>query len=391
MNTEEIRRLDERWAMPTYKRKPIAFVRGEGARLWDAEGKEYLDFLTGISVSSVGHCHPAVAEAIRDQAGTYIHASNLFHSDKRALLAERLCRSSLGGKAFLCNSGAEAVELAIKLVRKHAHGRGIDEPEVVVLEGAFHGRTMGAVSATPKMAQNESFAPYLPGFRPVPRDDAAALDEAVGASTAAVMLEPIQGEAGIHPVSDEVIVAAREACERTGAILVFDEIQTGMGRTGSLWAYEQLPVRPDLMTTAKALGGGLPVGAAVSSEELADVLEPGDHGSTFAGAPLVAAAALAAFDVIDDAELLRSVRELGGRLREGLEAMDGVTEARGRGLMIGVGLADGIDADEVHDRLLEDGLVANVPAEGTLRLLPPLVIGEAEVDEALDKIGRALG
>jgi predicted acetylornithine/succinylornithine family transaminase len=391
MNSEEIGLLEERWAMPTYKRKPIAFVRGEGARLWDAEGKEYLDFLAGISVSSVGHCHPAVVEAIRGQAGTYIHASNLFGSDRRAELARRLCESSLGGRAFICNSGAEANELAIKLARKHAHGRGIEEPEIVVLEGAFHGRTMGSLSATPGLAANESFAPYLPGFRAVPRDDAAALSDAVGESTAAVLLEPIQGESGIHPVPDEVIAAAREACERTGAILIFDEIQTGMGRTGSLWAYEQLSVRPDLMTSAKALGGGLPIGACVSTPELGEVLEPGDHGSTFAGGPVVAAAALAAFDVIDDPELLRRVRELGGRLREGLQMMDGVDEVRGRGLMIGVGLAEGIDADEVHDKLLADGLVANVPAEHTLRLLPPLVIGEAEVDEALEKIGRALG
>jgi predicted acetylornithine/succinylornithine family transaminase len=391
MNTEEIRELEQRWAMPTYKRTPVAFVRGEGARLWDADGREYLDFLTGISVSSVGHCHPAVVEAIREQAGTYIHASNLFLSDRRAELARRLCESSLGGKAFLCNSGTEANEVAIKLARKHAHGRGVAKPEIVVLEGAFHGRTMGALSATPGLSANESFSPYLPGFRFVPRDDAEALKRAVGDATAAVMLEPVQGESGIHPVPDDVIAAAREACDEAGAILIFDEIQTGMGRTGSLWAYEQLSVRPDLLTSAKALGGGLPIGACVSNEELADVLEPGDHGSTFAGAPVVAAAALAAFEVIDDPELLRRVRELGGRLRDGLEAMKGVDAVRGRGLMIGVGLAAGIDAQGVYDRLLEDGLVVNVPAERTLRLLPPLVVGQAEIDEAVEKIGRALG
>jgi predicted acetylornithine/succinylornithine family transaminase len=390
MSSDELRELDQRWSMPTYKRAPVALVRGEGARLWDAEGREYLDFLTGISVSSVGHCHPKVVEAIREQAGTLIHASNLFQSDRRTELARRLCESSLGGKAFLCNSGTEATEVAIKLARKHAHGRGVGEPEIVVLEGAFHGRTMGSLSATPGLAANESFAPYLPGFRAVPSNDAEALTAAVGDRTAAVMLEPIQGESGVHPIPDDVIVAAREACERTGAILIFDEIQTGMGRTGSLWAYEQLPVRPDILTSAKALGGGLPIGACVSNEALADVLEPGDHGSTFAGGPVVAAAALAAFDVIDDPELLRRVRELGGRLCDGLEGLDDVEEARGRGLMVGVGLAEGIDAKEVHDRLLDDGLIVNVPADRTLRLLPPLIIGEAEVDEALEKIGRAL-
>ena len=229
-------------------------------------------------------------------------------------LAERICDSSLDGKAFLCNSGTEANECAIKLARKHAHDRGIAEPEIVVLEGAFHGRTMGAVSATPGMAANESFAPYLPGFVTVPRDDPDALRAAVGERTAAVMLEPIQGESGIHVTGEDVIAAAREACDAAGALLVFDEIQAGMGRTGSLWAYEQLPARPDVMTTAKALGGGMPVGACVAAPDHADTLQPGDHGSTFAGGPLVAAAALAAFDVIDDPALLRGVRERGGRL-----------------------------------------------------------------------------
>ena len=277
--------LDQRWLMPTYKRADVTFVRGEGARLWDDSGKEYLDFLAGISVCSVGHCHPAVVEAVREQAGTLTHVSNLYRTEGGAQLAQRLCESSLGGKAFLCNSGAEANECAIKLVRKHARGRGITDPEIVVLEGAFHGRTMGAVSATPSMAENESFAPYLPGFVPVPRDDAGALRKAVGERTAAVMVEPIQGEAGVVPVSDDVLAAARSACDESGAVLVVDEIQTGMGRTGSLWAYEQTPVRPDVMTTAKALGGGLPAGACIATPELADTLQPGDHGSTFAGGP----------------------------------------------------------------------------------------------------------
>ena len=379
----ELQELEARWVMQTYARMPVEFVRGEGARLWDSDGNEYLDFLAGISVCSVGHCHPAVVEAVREQVGTLTHTSNLYLTEGGVLLARRLASSSLGGKAFLCNSGTEANECAIKLVRKHAHGRGIAQPEIVVLEGAFHGRTMGSLSATPGLATNDSFVPYLPGFRTVPRDDPDALRAAVGDGTAAVMLEPIQGETGVHVVPDEVIAAAREACDVAGALLVFDEIQTGMGRTGSLWAYEQLPVRPDVMTTAKALGGGLPVGACVTTPDAGDVLEHGDHGSTFAGGPMIAVASLAAFDVIDDPELLRGVRDLGARFCEGLEGIDAVAEVRGRGLMVGARL-EGADARETAERLLDRGLIGNPIGGDTLRFLPPLVIGEAEVDEALE-------
>jgi acetylornithine/N-succinyldiaminopimelate aminotransferase len=390
MKLAELQELEARWAMQTYARAPVELVRGEGARVWDSDGKEYLDFLAGISVCSVGHCHPAVVEAVREQVGTLTHTSNLYLTEGGVRLAQRLCESSLGGRAFLCNSGTEANECAIKLVRKHAHGRGVAEPEIVVLEGAFHGRTMGSLSATPGLATNESFAPYLPGFRPVPRDDPDALRGAVAERTAAVMLEPIQGETGVNVVPDEAIAAAREACDAAGALLLFDEIQTGMGRTGSLWAYEQLPARPDVMTTAKALGGGLPVGACVTTPETADVLERGDHGSTFAGGPLIAAASLAAFDVIDEAELLRRVRDLGGRLTDGLREIDAIAEVRGRGLMVGARL-EGVDAKDAASRLLAEGLIVNPIGQDTLRFLPPLVIGEAEVDEALDVLGRALG
>jgi len=386
----ELQDLESRWMMRTYARAPVEFVRGEGARLWDSDGKQYLDFLAGISVCSVGHCHPDVVEAVREQVGTLTHTSNLYLTAGGVRLAQRLCESSLGGRAFLCNSGAEANECAIKLVRKHAHGRGIAGPEIVVLEGAFHGRTMAALSATPGLATNESFAPYLPGFRVVPRDDPDALAAALGETTAAVMLEPIQGETGVNVVPDSVIVAAREACDSSGALLVFDEIQTGMGRTGSLWGYEQVPARPDVLTTAKALGGGLPVGACVTSEGTADVLEVGDHGSTFAGGPLVAAAALAAFDVIDDRELLRRVRELGGRLCDGLGQIEAISEVRGRGLMVGARLDDG-GAKDVASAALAEGLVVNPIGEETLRFLPPLVVGEEEVDEALEIIRRVLG
>ena len=390
MDLSALQGLEARYVMQTYKRAPVEFVRGEGARLWDAEGKEYLDFVSGVSVCSVGHCHPAVVEAVREQAGRLIHVSNLFYTEPGVRLAERLCESSLGGRAFLTNSGTEAIECAIKLARKHAHRRGIAEPEIVTVERAFHGRTMGSMAATPGLAANPDFGPMLPGFRSVPIDEPGALRAAVGERTAAVMLEPILGEAGVYPLAEEMLVAAREACEESGALLILDEIQTGIGRTGSLWAHEQTPVRPDVMTTAKALGGGLAVGACLASPEAAEVLEPGDHGSTFAAGPLASTAALAVLDVVDDPGLLRRVRELGASLSESLAAIDGVREVRGRGLMIGVGLEDGIDAAAVAARALEAGLVVNVPEPSSLRLLPPLVISGEEAERASSVIAVAL-
>jgi acetylornithine/N-succinyldiaminopimelate aminotransferase len=387
---EETRALEERYLMRTYKRAPVDFVRGEGALLWDSEGNEYLDFLTGISVCSIGHCHPAVVTAVCAQSARLMHVSNLFYTEPMARLAQRLSESSLGGRVFFCNSGTEAVECAIKVARKHAHGRGISAPEIVSFEGEFHGRSYGALSATPGLSRNQALGPMLPGFRSVPHNDADALREAVGANTAAVLIEPIQGEAGVYPTSDEALLAARQACDETGALLILDEIQTGMGRTGSLWAYQQTPVRPDLITTAKALGGGVPIGACITGPEAADVLEPGDHGSTFAGGPVATSAALAVLDVIDDPALLRGVRELGGVLREGLAELDGVREVRGRGLMIGVGLEDGIDAAALGAALLGRGLVVNVPRPDTIRLLPPLVVEREQIERAVGLIAGSL-
>jgi acetylornithine/succinyldiaminopimelate/putrescine aminotransferase len=285
---------------------------------------------------------------------------------------------------FFTNSGTEANECAIKLVRKHAHGRGVEAPEIVSFERDFHGRSYGALAATPGLAADPAFAPMLPGFRSVQSGDVEGLRAAVGDSTAAVLIEPIQGEAGVYPVADEMLVAAREACDAHGALLILDEIQTGLGRTGSLWAYEQTPVRPDLLTTAKALGGGLPIGACITSPEPGEVLGPGDHGSTFAGGALAATAALTVLEIVDQPGLLRAVRDLGSRLRDGLVELDGVREVRGRGLMLGVGLESGLDASRLASALLEAGLVVNVPEPETLRLLPPLIIGEDEVAAALD-------
>jgi predicted acetylornithine/succinylornithine family transaminase len=390
VNLTDLQALEQRYLMRTYKRAPVEFVRGEGALLWDAEGKEYLDFLAGISVCSVGHCNPDVVEAVREQAGRLMHTSNLFYTESMVRLAERLSESSLGGRVFFSNSGTEANECAIKIARKHAHRRGISAPEIISFERDFHGRTYGSLSATPALAANPDLAPMLPGFRAVPFDDPEALRAAVGESTAAVLIEPIQGEAGIYPLGEETLLAARQACDESGALLIFDEIQTGVGRTGSLWAYQQTPVRPDVLTSAKALGGGMPIGACVTSPETSEVLEPGDHGSTFAAGPLASVAALAVLEIVDDAALLRGVRERGAKLRDALLALDGVEAVRGRGLMLGVGLAGDLDAAAIGADLLERGLIVNVPEPGTLRLLPPLTVDSDQIERAVATIAAAL-
>ena len=370
--------------MPTYARHPVRFVRGEGARLWDDEGNEYLDFLAGISVSSVGHCHPRVVEAIRAQAGELIHVGNLFYTEPMTRLAERLARGSLGGTVFFTNSGAEAVEAALKLARKAKAGG-----DVVVLHRGFHGRTYGALSATPQESKQAPFAPLVPGFKPV-EPTAEAVAAAVDERTAAVLLEPIQGESGVWVLPDELLHAAREACDAAGAALIYDEIQCGLGRCGTLWAYQHSGVVPDALTTAKALGGGLPIGALITGERLADVLQPGDHGSTFPGGALVTAAAHAALDVLEDPALHARVRELGERIRARLAELPGAREVRGRGLMNAVDLDRGDAPDLVRRALLEQRLVCNATGPQTIRLLPPLIIGESEADEAVDRLRAVL-
>ena len=382
----ELQALERAHAIPTYVRNPVQFVRGSGCRLWDSNGNEYLDFLAGISVLNVGHCHPRVVEVVREQVGRLTHVTNLYYTEPALALSARLAQSSLGGKVFLCNSGAEANEAAIKLVRR-ARPRG----NVVVLQDGFHGRTYGALSATPQESKQAPFAPLVPGFVVVPKDP-EALAAAVDADTAAVLLEPIQGETGINIISDELLATARAACDRTGAALVFDEIQTGMGRTGTLWAYEQTGVVPDALTSAKALGGGLPIGALVTGERLADVFQPGDHGSTFAGGPVVAAAALAALEICSAPALLARVRGLGERLAAGLEALPFAATARGRGLMLAIDVRDGESAPDLARRaLLEQRLVINATGPGTLRFEPPLVVSEDEIDEALARLQRLAG
>ena len=332
-------------------------------------------------MSSVGHCHPAVVAAIREQAGRLMHVGNLFYTEPGIRLAKRLADSSLEGKVFLANSGAEAIECAIKVARRHRAAG-----EFVVVEGGFHGRTMGALSATPQEPKQAPFAPLVPGFNIVPRNAVEALVAAVSDRTAAVILEPIQGESGIHPLWPELLEAARKACDAHGALLIFDEIQCGMGRSGDLWAWQQSGVRPDLMTVAKGLGGGLPIGACVTTPEQAALLQPGDHGSTFAGGPVIAAAANAVLEVVDDEGFLAEVRRKGEALAGGLGELG--LEVRGRGLMLAFPTED---APALARRLLlEQRLVTHATGPDTVRLLPPLTVSDQEIEEAVWRIGAAL-
>jgi acetylornithine/N-succinyldiaminopimelate aminotransferase len=372
---DALQRLEHDAVMGTYARQPVEFVRGEGTRLWDADGAEYLDFLSGISVTQLGHCHPRVVEAVRDQVGRLMHTGNLFYTEPGMRLAGRLAELSIGGKVFFCNSGAEAIECAIKLARRRKPGG-----RFVVLEGGFHGRTMGALSATPQETKQAPFAPLVPGFTTAPRGGPLALDDGV----AALILEPVQGESGIHPLGPELLAEAREACDAHDALLVLDEIQCGMGRTGTLWAWQQLGVEPDVMTVAKGLGGGLPIGACVAAPAHADVLRPGDHGSTFAGGPVVAAAANAVVDTVANDAFLASVVAKGQRLATGLRDLG--LDVRGLGLMLAFRAADGPEL--VRRALLEERLVLNATGPDTVRLLPPLTVSEEEIDAALERIGR---
>lgn len=381
-----LQELDERYTIDTYARLPLDAARGEGVRIWDAAGEEYLDLLAGISVSNVGHCHPHVVGALADQSRWLLHVSNLVHTAPALQLAQRLATHSLGegSKVFLCNSGAEAVEGVLKLARR-AKSAG----EIVVVRDGFHGRTFGALSATPQEAKQAPFAPLVPGFV-VAEPTVDGITAAVHDGTAAVLLEPIRGESGVWPVPDEVLVAAREACDRVGAALIFDEIQTGLGRTGTFWRFEGTPVVPDLMTSAKALGGGLPIGAIIAGPRYADVLQRGDHGSTFAGSPVIAAAALATLDVLEDEALLAHVRRVGERFREAIATLPRVKAVRGEGLMIGFDVDGGGAPDLVLRAITEQRMLINATGPETIRLLPPLIIQDSEIDDAVERLGALL-
>jgi acetylornithine/N-succinyldiaminopimelate aminotransferase len=368
--------------LPTYLRQDVTFVAGEGASLVDAEGNRYLDFVAGIAVVGLGHLHPAPLEAANAQLSRLWHASNLYWTEPMAQLAERLSARFGGTQAFFCNSGAETIEAALKYARK-ATGK----PGVVALEGSFHGRTFGALSATGQPAKRQAFEPVVPGVRFAEPNDAVSLAAAADGATGCILLEPVQGEGGIRPLEPAFVAAARELADELGAMLVLDEVQTGVGRTGTFFCFEQLSVTPDAVTLAKGLANGLPIGALLVAEDSAGAFEPGDHGSTFGGNPVASAAAVAVCDAIDD-NLLMAVRLTGDLLADGLRELSGVTEVRGRGLLIGAEVDR--PAADVVDACRERGLLVSSAGEQVLRLTPPLTIGAADVEQALAVLGEVL-
>ncbi|MFQ5508037.1 MAG: acetylornithine transaminase [Leptospirillia bacterium] len=380
----------ERVLFGNYARFPVAFKKGRDCRLLDRDGKEYLDFTAGIAVTSLGHCHPQVTVALQKQAQRLLHTSNLFYTEPQVELAEALTAASFADRVFFCNSGAEANEAAIKLARKHM---GPGRHEIITMTRSFHGRTLTTMAATGQDKVKEGFDPLPPGFIHVPFDDIDAVKKAIGPATAAIMVEPIQGESGIRIPDKGYLPDLRALCDQEGLLLIFDEIQTGIGRTGSLFAYEQEGVVPDVMTLAKGLGNGVPIGAMLAREDVAEALGPGTHGSTFGGGPLVCAAALAVIQALrDDPWFLENTLRMGARLMQGLEAIrkrtDSIREVRGRGLLIGIELT--LPARDVASACIERGLL--IPTAGTevVRFLPPLTVRDADVDIALETFEEVL-
>ena len=370
--------------MSTYKPWPVTFVSGEGARLRDDSGKEYLDFAGGIAVASVGHAHPSVSAAIAEQARSLIHVSNLYGTVPQRQLAERLAALTGGMHSFFCNSGAESIEAAVKLARRWAGGAKPGAYRIVATAGGFHGRTMGALAATGQPAKQEPFQPMLTGFTHAPYGDVAALSSLVGDDTAAVLLEPIQGENGVIVPPKGYLAQVRALCDETNTLLILDEVQTGLGRTGAWFAHQHSAATPDVMCLAKALAGGLPMGACLARPEVAAAFRVGDHATTFGGGPVQSAAALAVLDVIESEGLVENAAEMGERLMKGLDVLFGdVAEVRGLGLLVGVDFGRDV-AREISGAALARGLLVNDVTASTVRLSPPLVITDADVTEAMD-------
>lgn len=392
-STPDIIARNQQHLATTYARADIAFVRGAGTELWDANGRRVLDFFSSILCTNLGHCHPHVTAAIQEQAAKLVHLSNLHHSEPQSRLAEMLVSTSFGQRVFLCNSGAEANEAAIKVARRYGHARG-GRFEILTAFGSFHGRTMATIAATGQEKVRTGFEPMLPGFRYVPFGDVAATEKALGPDTVAILVEPVQGEGGVIPPPPGYLAALRDLCDRNDLLLMFDEIQTGCGRTGTLYAYEQADCTPDVMTLAKSLGNGLPVGAMVAGERAQDALDLGSHGSTFGGNCVTNAAAVATLEVLTDAKTLPRARAAAERLWAGLETLASEREelggVRGSGLLIGVPVESPERATAICSRALELGLLINVTGKGVLRLAPPLVVTDSEIDEALDLLRQAV-
>ncbi len=376
--------------MNTYKRLPVGFVKGEGVWLTDREGRRYLDAVSGVAVNGLGHAHPELVRAISDQASNLIHTSNLYEIDLQEALATRLCEISGLDNAFFCNSGAEANEAAIKLARLYGHSRGIEIPTIVVMEKSFHGRTMATLSATGNRKVQAGFEPLLSGFARVPYDDLAAVEQVAhhNKNIVAVLVEPYQGEGGVQIPQANYLAGLRRICDQHGWLLMVDEVQCGMGRSGKWFAFQHADLMPDVMTLAKGLGSGVPIGACLAGKKAASVFGPGTHGSTFGGNPLACSAALATISAIEKEGLLEHAGSLGEKIREGfrkrLGAVKGVTRIRGQGLMIGIELDR--PCAELVTRALEKGVLINVTAEKVVRLLPALVMKESEAQQMVDAV-----
>ncbi|NLV24161.1 MAG: acetylornithine transaminase [Deltaproteobacteria bacterium] len=369
-----------------YGRFPLVPVRGEGCRLWDAEGKSYLDFVAGVAVNSLGHCHPNVVRAIREQAGMMLHCSNLYYIPKQIELAQLLCANSFADRVFFCNSGAEANEAALKLARKYSRNKfGENRFEVISALCSFHGRTIGTISATGQDKVKTGYDPLLQGFRYVPYGASDALEKAVTATTCAVLLEPLQGEGGVNVPPPGYFKKVREICDRHNLLLILDEVQSGCGRTGKLFAYEHEGIEPDIMTLAKALAGGPPIGAMLAKEELASTFGPGSHGSTFGGNPLIAAAAVAALRTLLEEGILDNCLRMGRYLVERLHELQKrypfIVDIRGRGLILGMELA--VPGAGFVRKAMDKGVLINCTVDKVLRFVPPLVVNEAEIDEMI--------
>ena len=376
--------------MGVYARQHVAFVRGRGCELWDADGKRYLDFFAGLAVNNLGHCHPAVVSAVHEQVATLIHASNVYHTLPGGELSALLCRHSFAERVFLSNSGAEANEAAMKLARRWGSNDGGGRFEILATTGSFHGRTFGTLTATGQEKYHTGFLPLLPGVRLVPYGDVRAMDAAVRDETVAIMVEPIQGEGGVVVPPPEYLSGLRDLADRRKLLLILDEIQSGLGRTGRLFAHEHAGMVPDVMTLAKALAGGLPIGATLTTARVAAALTPGAHGSTFGGNPVACAAAVASVKALVDPALLENVGRVGAHFRARLEAIRGagIRDIRGMGLMLGAELDR--PGAPIVERCLRDGLLINCTADRVLRFLPPLVITAAQVDEGFAILERAL-
>jgi acetylornithine/N-succinyldiaminopimelate aminotransferase len=384
----------QRYIANTYSRYPIVLVKGQGCKVWSSDGREYLDFVAGLAVCNLGHCHPKVVQAIRDQSRKLIHVSNFYHIEPQIELAKLLCENSFADRVFFCNSGAEANEAAMKLAKKYAKDNGsADKFEIITMERSFHGRTMATVSATGQDKFRKGFDPLLPGFKYVPFNDMEAILRAVSPHTCAIMVEPIQGEGGVNIPSDGYLRDLRELCRERGILLIFDEVQVGMGRTGQLFAHEHDGVYPDIMSLAKSLAGGVPIGVMVATEEVAKSFTPGTHASTFGGNPLATAAGLAAVSALLEDGVLENCRRVGDhfftRLIDLKEKYPFIQEVRGRGLIIGMEL--GFGGSQIVMRCLEEGFLINCTMDNVLRFLPPLIVTPEEVDQLIGALDGILG